>query len=184
MKEDITTINFKYNNFIRKLNFKIKSLENCYSDYIFLCVGTNKIIGDSFGPLVGENLLKLKIQKINNIHVLGNKKELVTYVNIEEKLNIIKTKYLNPCIIAIDSALGKTENIGKLVVLNKSMKLGEGIGRKEKNIGNISIKAIVNEKREIEKQNYNMLESTPEKLIRELAVITSYGIRDILQRNV
>lgn len=179
-----TTTNFKYNNFVKKLNFKIKSLEKIYSNYIFLCVGTNKIIGDAFGPLVGEKLLGLNIQNKHNIHILGSKKDLVTYINVEEKIDTIKTKYLNPCIIAIDSALGNTENIGKLIILNNEMKLGEGVGRKEKRIGNISIKAIVNKNSKVKEKNYNILQNTSRELINELVQITSYGIQDVLKRNV
>ena len=34
-------------------------VENDYSNLVFLCIGTNKIIGDSVGPIVGNYLKKI-----------------------------------------------------------------------------------------------------------------------------
>ena len=58
-----------FNNFVNEFSSKIYNLKNDkpYTDYIFLCVGSDKITGDSFGPIVGEKLKKLFKNFYNNI---------------------------------------------------------------------------------------------------------------------
>ena len=47
-----------YNNFVQDFSIvlreKIKDLE--LSKLIFLCIGTDRVMGDSFGPLIGYKL--------------------------------------------------------------------------------------------------------------------------------
>ena len=56
-----------------------------YSNIIFLCIGTTKLIGDSYGPIIGE-ILKNNI-KHPKVTVIGNIKENVNANNIEYKIN-------------------------------------------------------------------------------------------------
>ena len=42
-------------------------------EYIFVCIGTNKILTDSFGPRVGEKL-ENKLKKYSNIKIYGTMK--------------------------------------------------------------------------------------------------------------
>ena len=48
---------------------QINILKSQFSDYIFLCIGTNSVIGDSYGPFVGHILMKQLPHK-KNIHVI------------------------------------------------------------------------------------------------------------------
>ena len=54
---------------------------------VFLCIGTNKCIGDSLGPKIGE-ILNEKLYN-NNIYVIGNLRENINYSNIFNTLNKI-----------------------------------------------------------------------------------------------
>ena len=51
-----------YSKFVKDFEKKISELyvESGYSNLVFLCIGTNKIIGDSVGPIVGNYLKKLQ----------------------------------------------------------------------------------------------------------------------------
>ena len=76
-----------YANFLAELdNFN-------YSDVIFLCIGTNKVVGDSFGPIIGE-ILKNNI-KHPKINIIGNLKYNVNANNIIKITQKINKKYYN-----------------------------------------------------------------------------------------
>jgi len=134
-----------YNKFVNDFSNKVYNLKSDkpFSDYIFLCVGSDKIIGDCFGPLVGENLKKDLKNFFYNIKIIGTLEETVSGVNLENEVRKIYNTYQNPCIIAIDAALSKQEDIGKIVVSNSKMKFGVGTNNKIIEVGDISIKGIV-----------------------------------------
>ena len=55
----------------------------------FLCVGTDKVVGDAIGPLVGSNLKKyINKNNIKNINVIGNLDNPLINKNIENFKNI------------------------------------------------------------------------------------------------
>ena len=58
--------NLVYANFNLELNKIIEKInKKRYSNLIFVCIGSNKMVGDSLGPLIGETLYKnLKDKKI------------------------------------------------------------------------------------------------------------------------
>lgn len=75
-----------------------KEVKLCNREIVIIGIGNSKIIGDSFGPLVGE-ILK------NDFNVVGDMKENVNYNNIEIYMEKINRKYENPYIITVDSAV-------------------------------------------------------------------------------
>ena len=76
-------------NFIRDFSSYIyeEKRANNYLEIVFLCIGTDRLIGDCFGPLVGTKLEEL-LQKYNifNINIYGTLKENICYTNIEKKI--------------------------------------------------------------------------------------------------
>ena len=106
----------------------------------FLCVGTDKVVGDAIGPLVGSNLKKyINKNNIKNINVIGNLDNPLINNNIE---NLKNTKGIK---ILIDSAISNSYKAGEIIVEEKSNKLVSAFFN-EKNINyDISIKAIVAE---------------------------------------
>lgn len=106
----------------------------------FLCVGTDKVVGDAIGPLVGSNLKKyINKNNIKNINVIGNLDDPLINKNIENFKNIKGIKIL------IDSAISNSYKVGEIIVEEKSNKLVSAFFN-EKNINyDISIKAIVAE---------------------------------------
>ncbi len=75
--------NLVYANFNLELNKIIEKInKKRYSNLIFVCIGSNKMVGDSLGPLIGETLYKnLKDKKIK---ILGNLKNNVNSKNINQ----------------------------------------------------------------------------------------------------
>ena len=78
---------------------------------VFLCVGTEKVIGDCVGVLVGEILTNK--YKINGF-IYGNFNENITAKNLNE--TIVKIKKLHPYspIVVIDGILGELSEVGQV----------------------------------------------------------------------
>ena len=169
--------NNAYNNFIKNFSDTICSLtENkVYSNVIFLCIGTDKIIGDSFGPIVGYRLKKM-YSNIKNIEIIGDLNNIVCDTNIVKTIDAINRAYKKPFIIAIDAALSSNENIGKIIVDNKGIILGSGVGKNRVQIGNMSIKGVVAENFKDARFNLRLLANTKLGFVLELADLVSNGI--------
>lgn len=90
-----------------------------YSTVLFLCVGTDRITGDTFGPIVGYKLKRL-FRDTKNVNIIGDLENIVCDNNIEAIIDEICRKYSNPFIVSIDSALScNEENIGKIIVAKR-----------------------------------------------------------------
>lgn len=152
-----------------------------YSKLIFLCIGTSKIVGDSFGPLVGKRL-KENIKK-DNVLVLGDLKENINALNIENTVNKVKEKYNNPLIVAIDAALSRKEDIGKIKVYPYGIKIRKALEDNENKIGTLCIKAVVANDNKVAIKNYKELIKTPKDRIEYLSKITADGINFVINNS-
>lgn len=172
-----------YNNFVADFSSKLYNLreEKEYSEYIFLCVGSDKITGDAFGPLVGRKLKTLFSDYYQNVSVRGTLEETICATNIEAEIEKIQKECGNPCIIAIDSAFGSKEYVGKIMVSNQKMNFGKGIRKKVVEIGEISIKGIVAVDSKLPKYNYHILQNTSLNIVVNLAEITADGIYQVMK---
>lgn len=149
------------------------------SDLIFLCVGTDRVIGDSFGPLVGYRLKELYKEE-RRVHVFGDLEVPVSISNIEKIIERINQRYEKPFIIVIDSAVSTRVNIGKIVVGRKRMNLGSSLDKKVIKVGDISIKGIVSEDSGSPRQNFMLLQKAPLNLVISMAETTAKGIYDVI----
>ena len=151
-------------------------------EYVFLCVGSDKMTGDCFGPLVGAKLEKhFADYQIFNIHILGNLKNPVCYPNILEVLEKIHLIEQEACIVVIDAAFSKEENIGKIYVSHQETVLGKGIGKQKIAIGDISIKAVVAKDCKMPMHNFQMLQNISLQFVMEMADIVADGIFEVMQ---
>ncbi|MDZ4957009.1 spore protease YyaC, partial [Clostridium perfringens] len=110
-------------------------------DIVFICIGTDRCTGDSLGPLIGY---KLKIVSKNKIHIYGSLETPVHSQNIIEIINKINSNFINPYIIAIDSCLGKINNIGKVFIDKNPIRPGLAVNKNLPLVGDLSITGIVN----------------------------------------
>ena len=87
-------INMFYEQFVIDFGsrFYRLNLKNNFTDIIFICVGSNKITGDSLGPIVGA---KLKQKLGTNIAIIGTTETPVNYENIKEIIDNIKLGWNN-----------------------------------------------------------------------------------------
>lgn len=176
----------KYEKVYANLLYKFSKImerykQNEYSQIIFLCIGSSKIIGDSFGPLVG-NKLKQKISS-KDIIVVGDLKNNICALNIDKNIEIIKNNYKKPLIIAIDAALSRNEDIGKIKIYPYGIKIRKALDDEEKIIGDLSIKAVVANNKKIGISNYIELKETPYDRIEYLSDILVTGINEVIKNS-
>lgn len=107
---------------------------------IILCIGSDRLTGDCLGPLVGHILSK---QMNLNTFVYGNLEMPITALNVENTYKFIKAKHIGQKVIAIDSSIGRTEDIGLIKLMKGGLFPGSADGKNLSIVGDISITAIV-----------------------------------------
>lgn len=170
----------EYKRFVWGLSNLIK-FEEQDKIIIFVCIGTDKIIGDVLGPYVGTILSKTFVD-CPKIKIVGDKDNLVTYNNIELKMKHINKLYPNKQIIVIDSALAEESKIGKVFIQNRGLKYAESLMKKNNTIGDISIKGVVGKNTNDSKENFKILSRVPSTEILKMSYIVSNGIIDVMNK--
>jgi len=157
---------------------ELKSGLDVKSQVVFFCIGTDRVIGDSLGPITGS----LLVDKFGKDIVYGDLFNNVTYENIKSTLDNINTKYENPFIVAIDAALSTKENIGKIFIDNNGINFGDSLGKNLNRIGNIGVKVVVGKDYNNPSLNFNALQNIPLSKILKLSKKTFEGISLILNK--
>lgn len=120
-------------------------------EYVFICIGTNKLLFDSFGPRVG-NYLKNNFDNNKKINVLGTMENPIHFKNaknILNELNLNKQKQ----IILIDSAFGRNEPIGATYISTGGIEIGKAFGKSLYLPAHFNIKTVI--ANQIEKVSWN-----------------------------
>ncbi|MFD0829297.1 spore protease YyaC [Neobacillus sp. M.A.Huq-85] len=126
---------------IEKMAKKLKLvLDSTKDEIIFLCIGSDRSTGDSFGPLVGTMLKDRKIP----FPVYGTLEEPVHALNFKKILKGIKQTHNEPFIVAIDAALGEASQIGLIVLKEGAIFPGKALNKGLPSVGDYHLKAIVN----------------------------------------
>lgn len=108
---------------------------------VVLCIGTDRVTGDSLGPLIGY---KLSRKFLPLYTVYGTLDTPVHALNLAETVDKIKEKHPDNCIIAIDASLGSRDHLGFVTLKNGSIQPGAGVRKTLTTVGDISITGIVN----------------------------------------
>ena len=110
---------------------------------VIICVGSDLVIGDSLGPIIGSYLVK----NINgNAYVYGTLSNPIT----AKEITVIKSNFskIHPFsqILVIDAAIGQAEEVGFVKISKGSIKPGLGANKDLPMIGDVSIIGVVNDK--------------------------------------
>lgn len=140
---------------------------------IILCIGSDYIVGDCLGPLVGY--------RINSRHpcltVYGDIDHTVHSANLIEIVEDINEKYENPFIIAIDSALCLDRlQVGNVRLWDGGLSPGIAFEKKLPHVGHVSITGITNFKSSFEK----FIQTTRMSLVVRLADFIETGLINTL----
>lgn len=168
-----------YNEFVKTLKTKFNTKNQ---NIIFLCIGTNRIIGDCFGPLVGSRLKNL-LKERKNIKIIGDMNFPVNSRNIYKTLRLINYKYKDSYIVAIDSAISDFDIIGNIFVTDNGINLASGINKSLIKIGDIGIKACVGSKNKDKNENIKVLGNVSKTFIDNLSNVVSLGIQEVCFNN-
>ena len=71
---------------------------------VFVCIGSDKITGDSLGPLVGHRLSR---QSLPSVFIYGTLSQPVHALNLQETIEKIHQHHPDSFIIAIDASVRK-----------------------------------------------------------------------------
>lgn len=114
------------------------------SSPVILCIGTDRIIGDSLGPVTGSMLAhKSKAYpSISCLSIYGTLTSPVHALNLNESLSEIKKKHPHCPVIAVDASLGSVHHIGTAYIRSGHLQPGAGVHKKLPPTGDISITGI------------------------------------------
>lgn len=107
---------------------------------IFLCIGSDRLTGDSLGPLVGH---ELSLCALPDCIVYGTLSHPVHAENLSSTLKSIRSTYPNYRIIAIDAALDELSTIGQIHLHNYPLFPGAGVHKQLPPVGDVSITGVV-----------------------------------------
>lgn len=137
---------------------------------LFLCIGTDRSTGDSLGPLIGY---KLKEKELEHLEILGTLECPVHAMNLETYQTILKLRYPNHVVVAVDASVGSLEHIGYVTLGRGALKPGLGVSKELRAVGDIFITGIVGSC-----GNYDplMLQSIRLSVVMRMADCISYSI--------
>ena len=151
----------------------LKQLIPKHKKPVFICIGSDLVLGDSLGPLVGT-MLKNRGAKS---YVYGTLNLPITAKEVEYAGTYLKQMHPNTISIAIDAAVGNAEDVGLIRVLNKGLKPGLGVNKNLGIVGDISIIAVVAAK---SLQNKHLFNLTRLNLVYKMAETIAKGIDNYL----
>lgn len=108
---------------------------------VLVCIGTDRSIGDSLGPIIGSKLIE---KNISSFHIFGTLDEPVHALNLSDTLVHINKTFCNPFIIGIDASLGNERNIGSITLAKGPIYPGAALNKNLPPVGNIHITGTVN----------------------------------------
>lgn len=137
---------------------------------LLLCIGTDRSIGDSLGPLVGSFL---RDKGDLPFQLMGTLDQPVHATNLQETIDRIEGQYRQPFILALDACLGRPESVGQITVANGALKPGAGVNKTLPAVGQLHVTGIVNVGGFME---YFVLQNTRLSLVMRMARIVAEGL--------
>lgn len=142
---------------------------------VILCIGTEKVVGDSLGPRVGR-LLK-EVFKVDAF-VYGDSDRPVTALNFMQFVRHIETVHKGSFLIAVDACLGKPENVGSVKVSTQGVTAGGAFNKGLKTVGDLGFLGVVAEASD---DNLKALFSVERDFVRELSFKIALKIIKVLK---
>lgn len=124
----------------QKLLKTLSSLVMEQQEVVVVCIGTDRVSGDSLGPLVGTFLK----EECRYAKVYGTLHSPVHAQNLGETISLIRSLHPDAFVIAVDACLGKAINVEKIIFINRPLKPGTGVNKDLPEVGNVNIQGIVN----------------------------------------
>ena len=107
---------------------------------IFVCIGSDRVVGDMIAPLVAERLVR---EHRIRAYVYGRLHNPITCSNLVEAMKYITATHTGQQVIIIDASLGKMSEIGKVKLLQSGCIPAGGFGKSARVYGDVSILPVV-----------------------------------------
>ncbi len=124
----------------RLYNLMLEMNPRFQRDIVYLCIGTDRATGDCLGPLVGTRLQGLTPA----INLFGTLEKPSHAVNLQQILEEIDQRFINPLVVAIDASLGNTNRIGYINIKPGGLKPGTALNKVLPSVGDFHVSAVVN----------------------------------------
>lgn len=142
---------------------------------IFVCVGSDLVLGDSLGPLCGTVLKRNML----GTYIYGTLNQPITAKEIKYVKENLKQMHPNSIIVVIDAAVGEEEDVGLIRIIDKGLKPGLGVDKNLEEIGDVSIIGVVAAK---SGSNFNLFNLTRLNLVYKMAETIAAGIQLFINR--
>ncbi len=163
-----------FNNFAPSgITQALKEINKKQKTPVVVCVGSDLVLGDCLGPIVGSSLKQLGAR----CFVYGTLNAPITAKEINYLNSYFKGVHQNSFVIAIDAAVGLKDEIGLISIVDGGLKPGLGVNKKLPTVGDVGIMGIVAEKSAQNKQLYN---ATRLNLVYKMAKIVEEGVFNYL----
>lgn len=144
---------------------RLTSIIKKHREVVIVCIGTDRVSGDSLGPLVGTFLK----EECHQAKIYGTLEEPVHAKNLEEVAGKVRREHPEAFVIAVDACLGRVSSIENIMLVEKPLKPGAGVHKNLPEIGDINIQGIV-----------NMSGFVPHLLIQNTRLFTVYNMARII----
>lgn len=148
----------------------ISGIDRSWNEIVFVCIGSDRITGDSLGPLIGHQLSRYHWK---NIHVYGTLDAPVHALNLEETLAHLKTRHPSALFVAVDASLGSKKHIGFITIGTGPIYPGAGVHKSLPPVGDLFITGILNVSGAFE---HLMLQTTRLSAVVQMAETITSGI--------
>ncbi len=142
--------------------------------YIFVCIGTNRLIADSLGPRIGEKLEKY-FKNYQKVKVFGTMKSPIHYKNAPFLLTKLSKKEQKQ-IILIDSALAENEEIGNTYISSGGVEIGKAYGKGFYFPAFMNIKTVIGNKRKFYNWNIKQIDLLAESIAKQVKEVVCQAI--------
>ena len=142
---------------------------------IIVNIGSDLVLGDSLGPLVGTFLKSKGLRS----YIYGTLNNPITAKEVEYATLYLRKMHPKSFVIAVDAAIGTAEDVGLIRVLNRGIKPGLGVNKDLSEIGDVSIIGIVAAK---SFNNIELFNETRLNLVYKMANVIAEGIFKYIDR--
>ncbi|QGQ48724.1 spore protease YyaC [Metabacillus sediminilitoris] len=110
------------------------------NDIVILCIGSDRYVGDSLGPLVGTMLKESRVP----FRVYGTLEEPVHAFNLKGILKEINKQFKKPLIFSIDASIGDKDQVGYVRFKEGPLTPGKALEKMLPEVGDYHFVGIVN----------------------------------------
>lgn len=122
---------------------------------VILCIGSDKIVGDCLGPLIGHLLVCLDIP----CYVYGTLERPVTAKNLKQTLDFISIRHSGCKVWAIDASVGRESKHGIIKLHPGGIYPGSAFNKNLPKVGSLGITSVLGEEDFLDTRLYSVWRS-------------------------